>query len=443
MITDPEVSVIMPVYNATAFLERALASICAQTVPAWELLAVDDASRDDSFAQLQQIAAVEPRLLPLRRSINGGPAAARNNALRLARGVTIAYLDSDDEFYPDYLERILANRSCGDVLVFAYDLLEERLGHPDCGSTRTYDPRQGAQHLLTENIVVPLGVAHRKDLLDRVGLFDERLRFEEDWDLWKRFARAGAQFAFVPAKSGRYHIRTDSLARQRVQPSVEDLPGPPPWRREVLGRLGVRGLHCGCGPCWFPLPWLNTDQVPPQGVASPGVAGPLFRLPGPTWYLQHDASRPFPLGDGSLEWVYAEHFLEHLSPLDGIGWLREVRRLLQPGGLVRLSTPDLGKFLEGYRDSQGQFFARQAGRLRSLGVDPVPPRRSWMVNQIFYGWGHRWLYDGEEVVAAALAAGFPAEAVRRTGFREGAIPAVAALDQPERAEESLYVELTV
>jgi hypothetical protein len=76
-----------------------------------------------------------------------------------------------------------------------------------------WDPSRRHDRLFRENIVTPLGVAHRRDLLARVGGFDERLRFEEDWDLWKRLARGGARFLFLPLKSGRYHIRPDSLSR--------------------------------------------------------------------------------------------------------------------------------------------------------------------------------------------------------------------------------------
>lgn len=209
----PTVSVVMPVYNGGRFLDRAVASLLAQTLADWELLAADDASSDDSHDRLCRLASADARVRVFRRSVNGGPAAARNDALRQARGELVAYLDCDDEFYPDYLRTAWEHRHRSEVLVFAYDQAEERPGHPDCGRVRAYDPRPHAARLFAVNIVVPLGVAHRRSLLDRVGLFDERLRYEEDWELWKRFACAGAAFTFVPARSGLYHVRGDSLAR--------------------------------------------------------------------------------------------------------------------------------------------------------------------------------------------------------------------------------------
>ena len=64
-----------------------------------------------------------------------------------------------------------------------------------------------------------------------------------------------------------------------------------------------------------------------------------------------------------------------------------------------------------------------------------------MVNQIFYAWGHRWLYEFEELRSAATEAGFGRDAVRLAAFRESAVPEMAAMDQERRNDESLYVEL--
>ncbi len=105
------------------------------------------------------------------------------------------------------------------MLLFRYDLVEERPGHPDLGKTATHDPASRFHALATETIAVPLGVAHRRALLARAGYFDESLgRFrgqDEDGDLWRRFAAAGATFAAVPEASGLYHVRAGSFARTR------------------------------------------------------------------------------------------------------------------------------------------------------------------------------------------------------------------------------------
>ncbi|AMV24071.1 Putative glycosyltransferase EpsH [Gemmata sp. SH-PL17] len=211
---SPFVSVVVPVFNGAGLIERALASLRRQTLTAWEALIVDDASTDGTATVAEQLAAHDPRVRVIRRPTNGGVSAARNVALARARGDWVAYLDQDDEFYPDYLEQIRTHAAGeADVLVFRYDLLEERLGHPRYGHTYTHDPAQVHDRLFREHIAVPLGVAHRRKVTDHTDGFDERLPREQDSELWRRFATAGAVFTFRPEKSGLYHIRAEGASR--------------------------------------------------------------------------------------------------------------------------------------------------------------------------------------------------------------------------------------
>jgi glycosyltransferase involved in cell wall biosynthesis len=174
---------------------------------------VDDASSDDSGERVRRLAAGDPRVRVFRLDANRGPSGARNHALGHARGAMIAYLDHDDEYYPDYLALVNAWRARADMLVFANDLVEERPGAADLGRTWTHNPVPLRARLLEKNIATPLGVAHSRALLDKVGLFDTGIPVEHDWDLWKRFHRAGAVFLFTDRKSGLYHVRAGSVSR--------------------------------------------------------------------------------------------------------------------------------------------------------------------------------------------------------------------------------------
>ena len=136
----PLVSVIMPVYNGAATIERALRSLRAQTFTHWEAVAVDDASLDGTWEKLQSAAAADARIPDGRLAKNSGPSAARNAGLRLATGEFIAYLDADDEYYPDYLEQVAAARSKGDVLMFGFDVVYED-GLPR-SRTEDWDPKR-------------------------------------------------------------------------------------------------------------------------------------------------------------------------------------------------------------------------------------------------------------------------------------------------------------
>jgi glycosyltransferase involved in cell wall biosynthesis len=208
----------MPVHNGAAFLERSIGSVRGQTFPDWELLAADDGSTDDSYARLCRFAAAEPRIRPFRLPTgHGNPAAPRNMALRQARGSMITYLDQDDEYDPAYLSHVHGWRDAGEILVFTYDIVAVAVPGQKPALLETWDPAPLRERMMTECIVVPLAVAHRRALLDRVGLFQEGqgFHFEEDLDLWRRMARAGAGFVFLPLKSGRYHVHSNSLSRRR------------------------------------------------------------------------------------------------------------------------------------------------------------------------------------------------------------------------------------
>lgn len=107
-IPGPRVSVVMPAYEAAAFVENALASLAAQTLGDWEAIVVDDASSDRTAEVVAAVAARDPRVRLVRQTENGGPAVARNRALAEARGRWIALLDADDLYLPDRLERLVA-----------------------------------------------------------------------------------------------------------------------------------------------------------------------------------------------------------------------------------------------------------------------------------------------------------------------------------------------
>src|SRR5580700_8639860 len=97
--TAPTISVVIPAYNAARFVGSAIESALAQTSTPLEVLVIDDGSRDDTAAVVQQYAAP----VGLLRQSNGGPASARNHGVRVARGEWIAFLDADDTWLPQKL----------------------------------------------------------------------------------------------------------------------------------------------------------------------------------------------------------------------------------------------------------------------------------------------------------------------------------------------------
>lgn len=123
---EPIVSVIMPAYNAEAFIEDAIASVQAQTMAQWELLVVDDGSTDKTREILRRLAETDGRIHPVAGKGRQGAAASRNQAMDLAKGQYLAFLDADDLWRPEKLERqlALAESTGADLVCCSYAMID-------------------------------------------------------------------------------------------------------------------------------------------------------------------------------------------------------------------------------------------------------------------------------------------------------------------------------
>ena len=121
------VSVIMPAYNAQRYLTSAIASVQTQTYPHWELIVIDDASRDTTLELARELAAADSRIRVLNQPVNKGVAEARNLGLDHATGELIAFLDSDDLWFPEKLSRQIGFMTGSGALVSytAYQRMDE------------------------------------------------------------------------------------------------------------------------------------------------------------------------------------------------------------------------------------------------------------------------------------------------------------------------------
>ncbi len=234
----------------------------------------------------------------------------------------------------------------------------------------------------------------------------------------------------------------DSFTERLAEASgIEVVAAEQPYTAAELERLGITGIEFAAFTTEHPT-GLATDLVGVHGPDGHTEPGRLCRIAGKSHFVQLDIGQPLPFEDGSVSWAYAEHLIEHVPLATAVRWLTEVRRVLRPGGLLRLTTPDLAKYVEGYL-SGNKFFAKHRRRV-DLAIDvapPMPARNAFMFNQIFYLYGHRWLYDLAELQYVLAQAGFDPAAVRECAYREGSRPDVAALDQTIRNDETIYVEV--
>ncbi|MEV8512165.1 methyltransferase domain-containing protein [Dactylosporangium sp. NPDC051484] len=214
--------------------------------------------------------------------------------------------------------------------------------------------------------------------------------------------------------------------------------------RSHFDQLGLTGLEFAAFKSAHPQA-LGTDLVSLTAVdGTRSGPGQVYRVDDAAYFFEMDITRPLPVTDDTVDWVYAEHLIEHVTLRAGIAWLTEVRRILRPGGLLRITTPDLRVYAESYVNGDG-FFGKHRRRMnRALsGIAPAMPERgAFMFNQLFYVYGHRWLYDLGELRHALTSAGFAEDAIVVRAFREGARPDVADLDQVLRNDETIYVEVT-
>jgi SAM-dependent methyltransferase len=183
--------------------------------------------------------------------------------------------------------------------------------------------------------------------------------------------------------------------------------------------------------------WINLDASinALAGGAPPSVLRLLYRWTGSREiftrneyvrilrghrFVHHDFRFGLPFDDNVVDYVYSSHLLEHLHRDDAVSLLRDVHRILKPGGVVRICVPDLahalGLYNAGKKEASLEYF--------------FSPTRAGTLNR------HQYMYDAELLAAALRSGGFAD--IERRAFREGDIPDLPELDN--RPEETLYME---
>jgi len=190
----PKVSVIMPTYNRAETLPDALESLLAQTYLDFEVIVVDDGSTDNTRAVVEEYCKKDSRIIYYYQE-NKERSAARNQGIRLSRGEYIAFLDSDDVYLPEKLEKQVAilDSVRDSDFVYCYYKLMDRTGNPvESGDSPAYALSGNIYPEILRftgvNIKTP-SVMVRKKLFEKIGGFDEKMKVCEDLDLWRRAAR--------------------------------------------------------------------------------------------------------------------------------------------------------------------------------------------------------------------------------------------------------------
>lgn len=209
----PEVSIITPVFNGEPYLEMTLESARNQTFSDWEMLLTDDGSTDNSPAIIERYAAEDSRFRLLRNSLGKGPASARNNSIREARGSYLAFLDSDDLWHPTKLAKQLEFMKARNSS-FSYTAYE----HVDADGEYLKDiaiPEEVSyEQLLKKNVIATATVmVHRERFTDLVMPDYPRA---QDFALWLKLLReAGVAHGFQEKVAG-YRVTPNTGNRKKV-----------------------------------------------------------------------------------------------------------------------------------------------------------------------------------------------------------------------------------
>lgn len=215
----PFFSVIIPAYNAAQHIFEALTSVFAQRTNNYEVIVVNDGSPDT--VELEK--AIEPYINDITyiKRANGGPGAARNTGIRVARGEYIAFLDSDDQWVPTHLIQMMEvlerdptlDLVYGDAVNFG-DLAKE--GATTMGANPSEGLATFESLVLCKCTVVGSTVVARRQALIDAGLFDENFIQGEDFDLWARVAYHGGRIDYRKHVHARRRIHTNQLTLDTV-----------------------------------------------------------------------------------------------------------------------------------------------------------------------------------------------------------------------------------
>jgi len=218
---QPLISVVIPAYNVSTYIGEALDSVFVQDFKSYEVIVVNDGSTDTP--ELEKILERYGNRIRYIYQENRGISAARNAALRVARGELIALLDADDSWQTGKLTEQLAFMKEGNFdMVYGDALLIGDVPWPTGTTFMDRSPSNGPvtlESLLNLSVTVVVStVIVRKDLLEQCGSFDEVDRnLTEDFDLWLRLAHKAARIGYQRKILANYRYRSDSVSANRMK----------------------------------------------------------------------------------------------------------------------------------------------------------------------------------------------------------------------------------
>jgi glycosyltransferase involved in cell wall biosynthesis len=218
-----KISVVIPVYNGAKYLPKAIASVARQTLPADEIIIIDDGSTDNSAMLIAELAKEYP--LNFFQKGNGGQSSARNYGVRVSKGELIAFLDQDDVWYPNHLAELVQPfyENLYPETGWVYSTVDE-IGENDelysidvLSRIDSLHPKKNIIECLdTDMYVIPTATIVSKKAFNHVGGFDETLSGYEDDDLFVRIFSKGYGNVFINKSTAQWRVHSASSSRSVV-----------------------------------------------------------------------------------------------------------------------------------------------------------------------------------------------------------------------------------
>lgn len=243
------VSVILPVYNCEKFLKHTVRSVQNQQYKNWELLIVNDASTDNSLAVAKTLAATDSRIKVFNMKQNQGVAACRNYALKKAAGRYVAFIDSDDLWASQKLNKqLLFMKKHHAALSHTGCLFMDENGDVMAKGQGTVDEKIDLEHYLKTTQIGMSTVMIDRAQIDDIH-FPEDRKVCEDARVWVKYLRQGIPFYGLNEYLMMYRVRSNQLSKNKAKMALNTFVRyinedtlPPYKRLECFGHYAINGF---------------------------------------------------------------------------------------------------------------------------------------------------------------------------------------------------------
>lgn len=241
------VSIITPSYNSVSFIGSVYDSICSQDYQLWEWLVTDDCSSDDTFKFLLELSKKDSRVRVFKNKENSGAAISRNNSISNAKGEFIAFIDSDDLWFPNKLKNQIQfmDKQKYDFSFTSYELID---GNSE--SLNKIVDNHDIQYVSYDDMLRKKATLGCSTVMLRRNAFDDismpLIRTGQDYGLWLKLLKTGVNAYLVPCVLTQYRILPDSISRNKFKKAKRQ------WQiyREIEKLPLFKSIECFCFYAW-------------------------------------------------------------------------------------------------------------------------------------------------------------------------------------------------